>query len=172
MRPADANVSAISHGGTGRTRLPMSWPTAHQMERTVSRYWCEAGTNSMRLRWHTNAGRWKLSLTQENSGINWEIAAHANAPDSDKRTQDNVVWRAASGDGEDANDKQSDVKRPPENSPRQDTGSHGHATQGPTGGPRYPTQRPRKPHRPRGRYSVGQVIGRFRRNRVSVRQMG
>ena len=28
------------------TRLPISWPTAHQTDKTVNRYWCDAGTNS------------------------------------------------------------------------------------------------------------------------------
>ena len=31
-----------------RTRLPRSWPKAHQIERTVRRYWCDAGRNSTR----------------------------------------------------------------------------------------------------------------------------
>lgn len=33
--------------GVSRTKEPTSWPIAHQIERTVRRYWCEAGTKSV-----------------------------------------------------------------------------------------------------------------------------
>ena len=87
------------------------------MERTVSRYWCEAGTNSIGVTLAYKHGRMEGPDTQEDSGINWQIAADANAPHGDERTKGNVIGRAPSGDGEHSDDKQRDVERPPKNNP-------------------------------------------------------
>ena len=65
MRSGNMNVMGISQYGrmSTRTRLPMSWPNAHQIERTVRRYWCEAGTNSIAIRWNTKVEQRRVMLT-------------------------------------------------------------------------------------------------------------
>ena len=58
-----------------------------------------------------------ITLTQENSGINWQITTHADTPHGSKGTEGDVVWRGTTSGGEDPDDKQGDVEGPSKNRP-------------------------------------------------------
>ena len=54
----------------------------------------------------------RITLTQENGGINWQITTHADTPHCGKGTKSDIVWRGATGSSEDTNDKQGDIEGP------------------------------------------------------------
>jgi hypothetical protein len=51
MQPVFGSGAGTVWGNGNRrpTKLPRSWPRAHQIDKTVSRYWCVAGMNSGKL---------------------------------------------------------------------------------------------------------------------------
>ena len=96
-------------------RLPTSWPSAHQMERTVRRYWCDAGTNSVRhLRQLSRAKSHRrfCARTEEDGRVDGQVSADAYAPHGDERTQREQVRRATRREREGAREEERDVERP------------------------------------------------------------
>jgi hypothetical protein len=62
------------------TRLPISWPKAHQMDKTTNRYWCDAGTNSAKQDMNTKIAVIQSVITQKDGRVNRKVSAHSNRP--------------------------------------------------------------------------------------------